>query len=138
MDQAALKECISKIINLSFSRSSGPGGQNVNKLNTKVTARLRISELYAITDAQKNRVRSKLKNRINDEDELVIQAQDERRQAKNRDLAVQRMVDLIAVSIRKKKKRIPTKPSVEAIEKRLKLKKKRGLLKKLRKKKYEI
>ena len=77
-DLLTLKECILEIISFSFSRSSGPGGQNVNKLNTKVTARIKIGEITVLSNKEKNRIRGKLRNRINEEDELVLHVQDER------------------------------------------------------------
>lgn len=137
MELEVLKECIAKNIRVSFSRSSGPGGQNVNKLNTKVTARLNITDLDVLSDEQKNQVQIKLKNRINEDGELVLHVQDERSQVKNRELAVMRMAQLILRSLKKKKQRIPTTPSAQAIEKRLSEKKKRGELKKQRNKKPE-
>lgn len=137
MELEILKECIIKNIRVSFSRSSGPGGQNVNKLNTKVTVRLNIADLDVLSDEQKNQVQIKLKNRINEDGELVLHVQDERSQVKNRELAVMRMAQLILRSLKKKKQRIPTTPSAQAIEKRLSEKKKRGELKKQRNKKPE-
>ena len=136
-DPAILKECISQIMIVSFSRSSGPGGQNVNKLNTKVTARLNICECDVLSDKEKERIRKKLQNRINEEDEVVLHVQDMRSQAKNREIALQRMLQLITGALKKKKKRVPTKLPPGVKEKRLKLKKKRGELKKQRKRKID-
>ncbi|MBN2531817.1 MAG: aminoacyl-tRNA hydrolase [Spirochaetales bacterium] len=134
MEPAILTECISKNISISFSRSSGPGGQNVNKLNTRVTVRLKIADLEVLSDEQKDNVARKLKNRINEQGELVIHVQDERSQGKNREIAIIRMVQLIMKSLKKRKTRVPTKPSPPAKEKRLKEKKIRSELKKQRKK----
>lgn len=135
MDTSTLEECIAAIINFSFSRSSGPGGQNVNKVNTKVTARVLIEDISLFTEAEKNRLRAALNSRINDADEIVIQVQDERSQIKNREIALRRIIRLITGSLKTKKKRLLTQPSKKAKERRLKLKKHRSELKKQRDKK---
>jgi ribosome-associated protein len=132
LKQERLLKYISEHMHISFSRSSGPGGQNVNKLNTKVTAQLKIDDLDILSDKQKERLKTKLKNRINEEGELVLHVQDERSQGKNREIAVIRAAELIIMSLKKKKPRVPTKPSVQTIEKRLKEKKQRSELKKQR------
>jgi ribosome-associated protein len=133
MKLSELKEYISTYAQISFSRSSGPGGQNVNKLNTKVTIRLPVRDSDILSDEERERVYNTLKNRINEEGDLVLQVQEERSQGKNREIAIARMAALIKASLKKKKKRIPTKPSAAAEEKRLKEKKRRSDVKKQRK-----
>jgi ribosome-associated protein len=132
IDSVILMKFIEPIIEFSFSRSSGPGGQNVNKLNTKVTARLEVDTLYILTDSAKNRVRQKLKNRINDKDEIIVHVQEERTQGKNREIALKRMHSLILCALHTKKQRVPTKPSKKAKERRLELKRRKSILKKQR------
>jgi ribosome-associated protein len=133
LESSILKEAIEKIISYSFSRSSGPGGQNVNKLNTRVTAKVRINGLDCLSDDEKNRVREKLSNRLSEEDTITIHVQDERTQQRNKEIALARMTAIIARSLAGKKKRIPTTPGIKAKEKRLFKKKIRSALKKERK-----
>lgn len=115
----ALKEWMLDNLDLSFSRSGGPGGQNVNKVNTKVTARVDIGDLTIFDEIEKNRIREKLSNRITDEDILQIQVSDTRSQLKNREIALIRIISLIEGAIAVPKKRKKTKPSRAAREKRL-------------------
>jgi ribosome-associated protein len=132
LNKELILKWVSENITFSFSRSGGPGGQNVNKLNTKVTARLKIAVLDVLSEAEKERVRHQLKNRISENDELVIHVQEQRSQAQNRERALKRMVELIAGALRKKRRRVRTKPTEESRKKRLMKKKKRSRIKKQR------
>lgn len=114
---------ISKIIRFTFSRSQGKGGQNVNKVNTKVTAHLPVGECLFLTEHQRTRLVHRLASRINKDGELVIHVQEERSQAANKEKAVERFALLIASAIRTKRKRIRTKPSAGQVEKRIRAKK---------------
>ena len=105
------------------SRSSGPGGQNVNKVNTKVELRFNIGESKLLSDEEKDLIRAKLRKKINSEDELIIVSQTERSQLKNKEKAVEKFYLLIGKAITQKKKRKRTKPSEESKEKRLEEKK---------------
>jgi len=116
------------------SRSAGPGGQNVNKVNTKVELRFSIGDSSSLSDQEKERIRIKLKNRINSEDILLIISRSERTQLKNRKAAEEKFYDLLASALTVKPKRKKTKPTILSTEKRLTSKKKRGEKKRLRKK----
>ncbi len=104
---------------LSFSRSGGPGGQNVNKVNTKVTARINIDSMEILTSEEKDLVKLRLKTRINEEGELFISVSETRSQLKNREIALIRLTSLICGSLYIQKKRKKTRPSKAAREKRL-------------------
>lgn len=133
MDHQLLQNSINTQVVLTFSRSSGSGGQNVNKVNTKVTASLSLDQLQGVTSAEKEQVLSKLSNRINDKGELIIQVQEERSQLRNRERAEERLFELISQAGRIAKKRRPTKPGRAAKERRLNSKRKTKEKKALRK-----
>ncbi len=117
--EIAIEEWLLENMEFSFSRSGGPGGQNVNKVNTKVTAKIVINSMDVLNDVQKSLVRNKLCNRINEEDELIIQVSDTRSQLKNREIALLRLTSLIVGSLHVPKKRKKTRPSRAAKQKRL-------------------
>jgi len=117
-----LKQSIRSASEISFSRSGGPGGQNVNKLNTKVTLRLRMALVDGLSDAELERVREVLANRISAGDEIVISSDEERSQRTNLERAYFRVEALITAAARLPKHRRPTKPSKAAREQRLHVK----------------
>lgn len=131
MEAGELKEWIRREGRWEFSRSSGPGGQNVNKLSTKATLRLPLDHL-PVTDHQRQAVRKRLSNRVTSEGELVIHASQMRSQHANRRLALQRAVALLNTALARKKPRLATRPSRAAIERRIVQKKRRGELKRER------
>jgi len=116
----------------SAARSSGPGGQHVNKANTKVTLRLHLSTA-PLSAEELERIRYILGNRITVNDQLLIHASETRSQKQNREAAVNRAVSLITSAAERPKKRKKTKPGKAVKEKRLEHKKKRGEKKRLRK-----
>lgn len=115
------------------SRSSGPGGQNVNKVNTRVELRLNIPLSSFFSDEEKQRIMEKLKNRINNEGDLLIVSQSERTQLQNKEKSIERLYALLAGALTVKPKRKATRPSAASKAKRVEQKKKRGFIKNLRK-----
>ena len=108
------------------SRSSGPGGQHAQKSETRVEALLDVEGTNALTDAQKRRVVAKAGPVIR------AVAQDERSQLRNRELALERLVERLREALRVERRRVPTKPGKAAQERRLEQKRRRGETKKLR------
>ena len=126
MDINLLKQSIHSFSEEIFSRSGGPGGQNVDKVNTKVTLKTRLNVLAGLTDAELERVRIVLANRISNKDEIVITSDEERSRRVNLERAYFRMNALIAAAARLPKCRRPTKPGKAAKEARLQAKKRQA------------
>ncbi len=113
----------------SASRSSGPGGQNVNKTSTRVTLRWDVGASEALSESQRRRILSKLASRITLGGELVVHAQAHRTQRRNRELARERMAELLREAILTKRRRVATKPSRASRERTLEAKKRRSSVK---------
>ncbi|MFO7730945.1 MAG: alternative ribosome rescue aminoacyl-tRNA hydrolase ArfB [Spirochaetia bacterium] len=125
MEIEVLQEWIHSNGRFDFSRSGGPGGQHVNKTATKVTLHLPL-ETLPLPEGQKERVLHKLTNRLNSENELVIQSSETRSQARNREVAEQRAFSLIKSALSHPKRRKHTRPPRAANERRLQHKKERS------------
>jgi ribosome-associated protein len=105
------------------SRSSGPGGQNVNKVNTKVQLRFNVPNSKILEDDEKLVLMEKLTNKLDGEGNLLIQSQEKRSQIQNKEIVKTKFYDLLLKAFHKKKIRKATKPGKVAIEERLKDKK---------------
>jgi ribosome-associated protein len=108
------------------SRSSGPGGQNVNKVESRVELRFSIPASQLLTDEQKTTLLQKLASKLTTEGELLIAAQEDRSQLRNKEIAVQKFHDTLSKALHKPKPRKATKPSKGAVRQRLESKKKHG------------
>ena len=111
---------------LSFktSRSSGSGGQNVNKVETSVTVLWKVEDSVVFTESEKERIAQKLKNRINMDGVLQFTVSEKKKKKKNKKIATEKIQELVNKSLIVPKKRIATKPSRAKVEKRLESKKK--------------
>lgn len=113
-------------LRLEYSRSTGPGGQNVNKLETRVTILFDVEESPSLSETQRDRIHATLRTRITKKGILRVTSQRHRTQAANRNAAMERFIDLLKDAIRPARKRKPTKPTKASNQRRLDSKKKRG------------
>ena len=116
----------------SFVRASGPGGQNVNKVSSAVMLRFEAEKSPNLTEPVKRRLKDLAGRRWNNEGAIILQVDETRSQSRNREIAQQRLTNLILQAIVVPKKRRPTKPTRGSSERRLKAKKERGDVKNLR------
>ncbi len=136
MNKTILQESIKKYTHFTFSRSSGKGGQNVNKVNTKVYAFISLADIEGITDAEKSQIKSRLSTNINKNNELFISVQQERSQELNRKIALQ-LIELKIVNAGKiMQTRKKTKVPRAVNERRLQQKKLTSKIKQMRSKNW--
>ncbi|MBA2366492.1 MAG: aminoacyl-tRNA hydrolase [Actinobacteria bacterium] len=119
-------------IELSFSTSSGPGGQHANRSATRVDLQWNIERSRVIGPRQKERVRARLRHRIDSAGNLRLSSDTHRSQLRNRQEVIRRLHDLVAVAVVVPRKRVPTAASRGSVERRLRGKKRRSETKKMR------
>lgn len=111
-------------LNFKAIRSSGSGGQHVNKVSSKVELTFNLSESLVFSDSKKERILDKLQNRLTKEGVLILQCGESRSQHKNKELVIKRFLGLIKEALKVPKKRKPTKVPKSVVRKRLKSKRK--------------
>tara|TARA_R100000306_G_scaffold14034_1_gene16738 strand:- start:18566 stop:18970 length:405 start_codon:yes stop_codon:yes gene_type:complete len=126
-------EKLIKELTFKAMRSSGPGGQHVNKTSSKVEVGFHIDSSQALSNSEKQPLQQKLQNKISTEGILALQCSESRSQHRNKALVIQRLIDLLKQNLKPVKKRKKTKTPKKAIEKRLKAKKNIALKKANRK-----
>ncbi len=125
MTTEELADWIERNAQWEFTRSGGPGGQNVNKVNTRAVLRLPVDRL-PVDEAALRQVRDRLGSRISNDGELMIRSSEARSQLVNRRNAVDRAISLLSAALRPRKRRRPTRPTHGARERRIAEKKRRG------------
>ena len=112
-----------KELNFKTSRSSGAGGQNVNKVETSVTVMWKVSDSEFFNERQKDLISEKLKNRINLDGLLFLSVSESRTQLQNKKIAIEKILDLVNKALIIPKFRAKTKPTRSSVEKRIQQKK---------------
>ena len=132
MTARELEETVRRLAVFSFSRAGGPGGQNVNKVSTRVTARLLLAGLPGLGAEARGRLAARLGKRVNSEGLLQLSVRDTRDQARNREIAIRRLAALLAAALSEPHQRHATRPSAGSRERRLAAKRLRSQAKRRR------
>lgn len=127
-------ETLGKELIFTASRSDGPGGQNVNKVNSKITLKLDVLHSEVLSPEEKEVIFKRLKSRLTKEGALILTAQESRSQLENKETVLLKLETLLASAFKKRKVRKATKPSKGSIQDRIQMKKKLSEKKKWRQK----
>jgi ribosome-associated protein len=133
-EEYSFQKDLSKEIEFITSRSSGPGGQNVNKVNSKVELRFSIFDSKILSQEEKQTLFIKLYHRINNQGILTVVSQEERSQLRNKEIAIEKFYSWISLALQPAKERKKTRKPKAAIEKRLSNKKAKSEKKESRRK----
>ena len=128
------KEEILKACSFKTSRSSGKGGQHVNKVETRVELLFPLDDSEILTEPQLKRIKSYAGNKVDQEGILHLSSEETRSQQRNKEICQEKLLKLISAALKPQKKRKPTAPTKASKEKRLQVKKARGEVKSNRKK----
>lgn len=128
------KECILKEIEFKAVRSSGAGGQHVNKVSSKVTGSINLTQSLAFDEEARQTLLHKLASKLTHEGVLVMSCEDTRSQHKNKEILCKKIITTLTEALKKPKKRKPTKPSAAVLKKRVVSKQIQSEKKALRKK----
>lgn len=134
MQRTILASTLGNEIIFSASRSSGAGGQNVNKVNTKITLKFDVKNSQHLVEEEKEIILKKLSTRLTNEGVLILTSQEKRSQLQNKEAAILKFEKIIAKAFEKKKARKATKPSKGSVQERIKEKKQRAEKKQWRQK----
>jgi ribosome-associated protein len=135
MDAIVVTEAVrvpSAALTMRAVRASGPGGQNVNKVASKIDLRVDLDNVEGLSDPARERLRALARHRLDAEGRLQVTSQATRDQSRNLDDARDKVRDLVLAALREPKRRRPSRPSKAARERRLESKKHRGAAKRLR------
>ncbi|MEN8157211.1 MAG: alternative ribosome rescue aminoacyl-tRNA hydrolase ArfB [Bacteroidota bacterium] len=131
------RDCFLKEVSYRTSRSSGPGGQHVNKTESRVELIWNPGESVCLDERQKEMVSLRLRSRLTDRGSLIMASEKYRSQHRNREEVTERFLQLVTASLIPQKKRHPTRPTRSSREKRIKQKKIRGEIKRTRRNRPE-
>lgn len=130
-------ENIVKELNFKAIRSSGAGGQHVNKTSSKIELTFDLDNSNSLSDDEKSLLKTKLSSKLTNENVLILFCEETRSQHRNKDLAIKRFLEMLKTNLIKPKRRKKTKPSISSIKKNVE-KNKRNSLKKILRKKPKI